>query len=102
MNLGARNRTGKRRLGDYGKAPGGINQAEWSDGFAAELIDRFGTLPLGVENLLEIIAIKRSCRDAGIEKLEAGPKGRGRLAAREPVREPSRACRADSDVTPAP
>src|SRR5215467_12720968 len=26
-------------------------------------------------NLLEIIAIKRSCRDAGIEKLEAGPKG---------------------------
>src|SRR5215472_12281469 len=25
-------------------------------------------------NLLEIIAIKRSCRDAGIEKLEAGPK----------------------------
>ena len=75
MNLGARNRTGKRRLGDYGKAPGGINQAEWSDGFAAELIDRFGTLPLGVENLLEIIAIKRSCRDAGIEKLEAGPKG---------------------------
>src|SRR5215469_11675963 len=26
-------------------------------------------------NLLEIIAIKRSCHDAGIEKLEAGPKG---------------------------
>ena len=75
MNLGARNRTGKRRLGDYGKAPGGINQAEWSDGFAAELIDRFGTLPLGVENLLEIIAIKRACREAGVERVEAGPKG---------------------------
>jgi transcription-repair coupling factor (superfamily II helicase) len=30
------------------------------DGFAAELIDRFGTLPTEVENLLEIIAIKRS------------------------------------------
>src|SRR5215472_7926032 len=26
-------------------------------------------------NLLEIIAIKRACRAAGIEKLEAGPKG---------------------------
>ena len=32
-------------------------------------------MPSEVENLLEIIAIKRSCRDAGIEKLEAGPKG---------------------------
>ncbi len=29
------------------------------DGFAAELIDRFGPLPAEVENLLEIIAIKR-------------------------------------------
>ena len=45
------------------------------DGFAAELIDRFGPLPHEVENLLEIIAIKRACREAGIEKLEAGPKG---------------------------
>src|SRR5438132_9757330 len=45
------------------------------DGFAAELIDRFGPLPAEVENLLEIIAIKRACREAGIEKLEAGPKG---------------------------
>ena len=41
----------------------------------AELIDRFGPLPREVENLLEIIAIKRICREAGIEKLEAGPKG---------------------------
>jgi len=39
------------------------------------LIDRLGALPTEVDNLLEIIAIKRSCRDAGIEKLEAGPKG---------------------------
>jgi transcription-repair coupling factor (superfamily II helicase) len=45
------------------------------DAFAAELIDRFGPLPREVENLLEIIAIKRACREAGVEKFEAGPKG---------------------------
>jgi len=32
-------------------------------------------LPPVVENLLEIIAIKRSCREAGVERVEAGPKG---------------------------
>src|SRR5215831_10211100 len=52
-----------------------MNQTESSSGFAAKLIDHFGALPPEVENLLEIIAIKRSCREAGIEKLEAGPKG---------------------------
>jgi transcription-repair coupling factor (superfamily II helicase) len=45
------------------------------DAFAAELIDRFGKLPAEVENLLQIIAIKRRCREAGIERVEAGPKG---------------------------
>ncbi|MGE5271591.1 MAG: transcription-repair coupling factor [Thiohalocapsa sp.] len=45
------------------------------DAFAAELIDRFGPLPAEVENLLQIIAIKRGCREAGIERIEAGPKG---------------------------
>ncbi|SMF70626.1 transcription-repair coupling factor [Tistlia consotensis] len=45
------------------------------EAFAAELIDRFGPLPDEVENLLEVMAIKRLCRDAGIEKLDAGPKG---------------------------
>ena len=45
------------------------------DAFAAELIDRFGSLPAEVENLLQIIAIKRDCRDAGVERVEAGPKG---------------------------
>ncbi|HEX3954598.1 MAG TPA: transcription-repair coupling factor, partial [Stellaceae bacterium] len=45
------------------------------DAFAAELIDRFGPLPTEVENLLQIIAIKRDCREAGIERVEAGPKG---------------------------
>jgi len=45
------------------------------DAFAAELIDRFGQLPPEVENLLQIIAIKRACCEAGVERVEAGPKG---------------------------
>jgi transcription-repair coupling factor (superfamily II helicase) len=39
------------------------------------MIDRFGPLPDEVENLLKIVAIKRLCRAAGVEKLDAGPKG---------------------------
>ena len=45
------------------------------DGFAAELIDRFGPIPEEVENLLKIVAIKQLCHAAGVEKIEAGPKG---------------------------
>ena len=37
--------------------------------------DRFGKLPAEVENLLETVALKRACREAGVEKLDAGPKG---------------------------
>lgn len=45
------------------------------DGFAAELVDRFGKLPGEVENLLKIIEVKQNCFAAGIEKVDAGPKG---------------------------
>ncbi len=45
------------------------------ESFAAELIDRFGKLPAEVENLLDIVAIKQLCRQAGIGQVEAGPKG---------------------------
>lgn len=45
------------------------------DGFAAELIDRFGKLPEEVEFLLKIVEIKGLCRSANVEKIEAGPKG---------------------------
>lgn len=45
------------------------------DEFAAELIDRFGAVPHEVENLLQVITLKIYCRKAGIEKVEAGPKG---------------------------
>jgi transcription-repair coupling factor (superfamily II helicase) len=61
------------RLGLYRRIAALADRRE-IDAFAAELIDRFGPLPREVENLLEIIAIKRACREAGIEKLEAGPR----------------------------
>lgn len=41
----------------------------------AELIDRFGSLPPEVKNLLDIVELKRLCRQAGVERVEAGPKG---------------------------
>ena len=45
------------------------------DAFGAELIDRFGPLPEEVEHLLKIVFIKALCRQANVEKLDAGPKG---------------------------
>ncbi|MDA1059587.1 MAG: transcription-repair coupling factor [Proteobacteria bacterium] len=45
------------------------------DAFGAELIDRFGELPTEVEHLLDIVKVKAKCRVAGIEKLDAGPRG---------------------------
>jgi transcription-repair coupling factor (superfamily II helicase) len=62
------------RLGLYRRIAGLADRRE-SEAFAAELIDRFGPLPAEVENLLQIIAIKRACKAAGVEKVEAGPKG---------------------------
>ncbi|MEC9196336.1 MAG: transcription-repair coupling factor, partial [Pseudomonadota bacterium] len=45
------------------------------EGFAAELIDRFGKLPKEVNTLLLIVRIKAMCKKAGIAKLDGGPKG---------------------------
>ncbi|MGH1353106.1 MAG: transcription-repair coupling factor [Methyloligellaceae bacterium] len=45
------------------------------EGFAAELVDRFGEMPDEVRYLLEIVRIKSYCRQANIEQVEAGPKG---------------------------
>lgn len=45
------------------------------ESFAAELIDRFGDLPEEVDNLLDIVKIKQLCKIAGIDRVEAGPKG---------------------------
>jgi transcription-repair coupling factor (superfamily II helicase) len=45
------------------------------EGFAAELIDRFGKLPKEVDTLLVVVRIKAMCRRAGIGRLDGGPKG---------------------------
>lgn len=45
------------------------------EGFAAELIDRFGKLPKEVNMLLWIVRIKYMCRRAGIARMDAGPMG---------------------------
>ena len=45
------------------------------EGFAAELIDRFGKLPREVNSLMLVVRIKAMCKKAGIAKLDAGPKG---------------------------
>jgi len=45
------------------------------DAFGAELIDRFGALPDAAENLLQVVALKALCRQAGVGKVDAGPKG---------------------------
>ena len=45
------------------------------DTLAAEMVDRFGQLPDEVTALLDVMEIKALCRTAGIEKIDAGPKG---------------------------
>jgi transcription-repair coupling factor (superfamily II helicase) len=62
------------RLGLY-KRLSALDSVDEIDGFAAEMIDRFGPLPVEVEQLLKLVAIKVLCRTAHVEKVEAGPKG---------------------------
>src|SRR5699024_6145554 len=45
------------------------------EGFAAELIDRFGPLPREVNTLLLVMRIKAMAKRAGVARLDAGPKG---------------------------
>ncbi|UFN51396.1 transcription-repair coupling factor [Roseomonas sp. OT10] len=62
------------RLGLYRRIGTLASEAE-VEAMAAELVDRFGPLPAEVENLLQVVSIKRLCRETGVEKLDAGPKG---------------------------
>ncbi|PZM11323.1 transcription-repair coupling factor [Rhizobium tubonense] len=57
-----------RRLGE-------ITELKDIDGFGAEMIDRFGPMPIEVQHLLKIVYIKSLCRVSNVEKLDAGPKG---------------------------
>lgn len=45
------------------------------EGFAAELIDRFGPLPKEVNTLMLIVRIKAMAKRAGISRIDAGPRG---------------------------
>ncbi len=62
------------RLGLYRRI-GALSSDAETEAMAAELVDRFGKLPEEVENLLAVVTLKRLCREAGVEKVEAGPKG---------------------------
>ncbi|MBO9449523.1 transcription-repair coupling factor [Tropicibacter sp. R16_0] len=62
------------RLGLYRRLSSLSTKVEL-EGFAAELIDRFGKLPKEVNTLLLVVRIKAMCKRAGISKLDGGPKG---------------------------
>lgn len=52
-----------------------LEEQDEIENFAAELIDRFGSLPEEVDNLLAVVGIKVLCRKANVERLDAGPRG---------------------------
>jgi transcription-repair coupling factor (superfamily II helicase) len=62
------------RLGLYRRLST-LEQPEEIEAFAAELVDRFGPLPVEVQYLLEIVQIKGLCRRANVSHVDAGPKG---------------------------
>ena len=62
------------RLGLYRRLSGLTTKVEL-EGFAAEMIDRFGPLPKEVNTLLLVVRIKAMCKKAGIAKLDGGPRG---------------------------
>ena len=62
------------RLGLYRRLSA-VDSHDAIEAFAAELIDRFGSLPVEVRHLLDVVEIKALCRQAGIEQIDAGPKG---------------------------
>ncbi|MGI9371945.1 MAG: transcription-repair coupling factor [Hyphomicrobiales bacterium] len=62
------------RLGLYRRLAD-LETNEDLEGFAAELHDRFGTLPEEVKHLLAIVGIKMLCRRANVATVDAGPKG---------------------------
>ena len=57
-----------RRLGELDDRPA-------IDAFAAELIDRFGTLPEETANLMKIVEVKLNLKQAMVAKLDIGAKG---------------------------
>lgn len=62
------------RLGLYRRLSR-LKSEEEIESFAVEMTDRFGKMPDEFENLLQVMKIKLLCVSAGIEKIDAGPKG---------------------------
>lgn len=62
------------RLGLY-KRIGDIKTKDEIADIKEELIDRFGALPQEVNNLLTTVEIKILCKEAGIDRVDAGAKG---------------------------
>jgi transcription-repair coupling factor (superfamily II helicase) len=52
-----------------------LENREDIDKFAAELVDRFGECPDEVRHLLDVVEIKGLAKQAGLQQLDAGPKG---------------------------
>jgi transcription-repair coupling factor (superfamily II helicase) len=62
------------RMGLYRRL-GELEDRQGIDAFAAELIDRFGTLPEETANLMKIVEVKLNLKQAMVAKLDIGPKG---------------------------
>ena len=62
------------RLSLYRRAAGMETAAEL-EGFAAELVDRFGPSPVEVEHFIATLSIKQIAKQAGVARLDVGPKG---------------------------
>jgi len=61
------------RMGLYRRIGALENQAE-IDSFAAEMVDRFGKMPVEAEFLLNTVGLKILCRAAGVDRIDAGEK----------------------------
>jgi transcription-repair coupling factor (superfamily II helicase) len=62
------------RLSLYKRASSLTNETELT-AFAAELIDRFGPIPIELESLLSVIRLKQLCLEAFVTKINLGDKG---------------------------
>ncbi len=62
------------RMGLYRRL-GELEDRQGIDAFAAELIDRFGSLPEETANLMKIVEVKLNLKQAMVAKLDIGPKG---------------------------
>ncbi len=66
-----------------------IADDETADAVAAELIDRFGPLPVEVKSLLNVMKIKRLCRISHVSKVDVGPRGIVMTMRHEDIDDPS-------------